>query len=113
MNSDLISVLIVIGIGAAAFSVARASRRKYENDYGKSSGADKRRFLVALAVFALLFGCLMSFWPVAGFALACAFIVVPMLVRLPTKPGIVKDISYSGVIVSVVSVFYGVLRHGM
>jgi len=113
MNSDLINVLIVIGLGATAFGVARASRRKYENDYGKPSGADKRRFLIALAVLALLFGCLMSFWPAAGFSLVCVFIVVPMLVRLPTQPGLVKDISYSGVMVSVVSVFYGVLRHGM
>jgi len=113
MNSDLISVLIVIGLGATAFGVVRTSRRKYENDYGKSSGADNRRFMIALAVLALLFSCLMSFWPAVGFALACVFMVVPMLVRLPTQPGIVKDVSYSGVIVSVVSVFYGVLRHGM
>ncbi len=113
MNSVLISVLILIGLGVTAFGFARASRRKYENDYGKPSRADKRRFLIALAVFALLFGCLMSFWPEAGFALACMFIVASLLVRLPTRPGIVKDISYSGVMVSVISVFYGVLRHGM
>lgn len=113
MNSDLISVLIVIGLGATAFGVARASRRNYENDHGKPSGADKRRFLIVLAVLSLLFGCLMSFWPAAGITLACVFIVAPMLVRLPAQPGIVKDVSYSGVIVSVVSVFYGVLRHGM
>ena len=113
MNSDLISVLIVIGLGAAAFGVARISRRRYEKAYGKPSGTDKRWFLMALAVLALLFGCLMSFWPEAGFALACVFIVLPMLVRLPTQPGIIEDISYSGFVVSVVSVFYGVVRHGM
>jgi len=113
MNSDLISVLIVIGLGTTVFCVARASRRKYENDYGKPSGADKRRFLASLTFFVLLFGCLMSYWPAAGFTLAFVFMIVPILVRLSTQPGIVKDFCYSGVIISVVSVLYGVLRHGM
>ena len=103
----------MIGFGSTVFGFARASRRKYENDHGKPSGADKRRFLIVLAVLSLLFGCLMNFWPAAGFALACVFIVAPMLVSLPAQPGIVKDVSYSGVMVSVVSVFYGVPRHGM
>ena len=113
MDNVQVQIIAVLALGVVVFAAARFSRESHESGYGVSSAKERLRFAaVFLSVLIGMVGAVV-FYPMVAMLVIGVILVGFWFGLLGIKSGLYKDFTYAATICAFISLFAGVLVHGM